>query len=404
MIRVVSALLTGVSGLALFSSQEPGQSVKTTSGSVIGHVAKNQPNVSEYLGIRFAETTGGTNRFLPPKKYTGAGTFQASNFVSTQENKLAVLLTSSGPVSMDMQLLPTSTDSLSASACPFSVGDLAGATLSTMFGKWFGAFGESLGASMGSILGGYAGSMGSMGEDCLFVNVWTPPKTNNAKKAVMVWIFGGGFSLGDSSTPMYNGEHVAANQDVIVVSFNYRTNMFGFPGAPNLKQLNPALIDQRLALEWIDDNIEAFGGDKSRITLFGESAGASSVDYYAYAWADKKPIVTAMIIQSGTAFMSGPFAPPALEKRHDAWYQTMEKLGCGTRAEDQNKVLVCAQGKSMKEVQDAMPKAQGFQAVVGYFGPTVDNETIFHDVYERAKSGRFIQVVWFINLSALEKS
>jgi cholinesterase len=85
---------------------------------------------------------------------------------------------------------------------------------------------------------------------------------------------------------------------------NYRTNIFGFPGNPDLDDKNLAFLDQRLALEWVNNNIEAFGGDVKRITLFGESAGASSVDYYAYAWLDN-PIVNAFIAQSGTAMVSG---------------------------------------------------------------------------------------------------
>jgi carboxylesterase type B len=231
-----------------------------------------------------------------------------------------------------------------------------------------------------------------MSEDCLFANVWTKPQTGEKKKAVMLWIFGGGFSLGDASTPMYNGANLAANQDVVVVSFNYRTNMFGFPGAPGVKDQNPALLDQRLAVEWTRDNVAAFGGDPDRITLFGESAGGSSVDYYAFTWA-KDPIINAMITQSGTAMMSGPFAPLPIEERHKAWYATTEKLGCGGQSAGPEATLKCAQTKSTKEIQDAMPQATGFKATVGYFGPTVDERTLFSDVYARAKAGKFIQKV-----------
>ncbi|KAF2430383.1 alpha/beta-hydrolase [Tothia fuscella] len=127
--------------------------------------------------------------------------------------------------------------------------------------------------------------------DCPFLNIWTKPQVGEKKKSVMVWIYGGGFNTGDSADPMYNGAVLASNQDVVVVvphSMNYRTNIFGFPGRPHTDQ-NLGLLDQRLAVEWVRDNIKAFGGDKSRIVLFGQSAGATSVDFYSYAWR-KDPI------------------------------------------------------------------------------------------------------------------
>jgi carboxylesterase type B len=108
------------------------------------------------------------------------------------------------------------------------------------------------------------------------------PQAGEKKKAVLVWFFGGGFSAGDSRDPEENGARFAKQQDIVLVSFNYRTNIFGFPGCPNLPDMNAGILDMRMAVEWIRDNIENFGGDLSRITLFGNSAGAAGVDYYAY--------------------------------------------------------------------------------------------------------------------------
>jgi cholinesterase len=172
---------------------------------------------------------------------------------------------------------------------------------------------------------------------------------------------------------------------------NYRTNIFGFPGNPELPDTNLAFLDQRLALEWIHDNIESFGGDTDRITLFGESAGGSSVDYYAYAWQDN-PIVNAFIAQSGTAMMTGPFAPKGKKERATAWYNVSSKLGCGGE-EAGYATIQCAQTKTTKEIQNALPKVAGFQAVVGFFGPTYDDDFVFRDVHDRAKAGDFIQKV-----------
>src|SRR5690606_21994850 len=124
--------------------------------------------------------------------------------------------------------------------------------------------------------------------------VWTKPQTGEKKKAVIVWIYGGAFTVGDAAAPVSYGASLANNEDVVVVAPNYRVNVFGFPGAPGLSQKNPGLLDQRLAVEWTRRNIAAFGGDPNRITIYGESAGGSSVDYYAYAWT-KDPIVKGMI-------------------------------------------------------------------------------------------------------------
>jgi cholinesterase len=86
----------------------------------------------------------------------------------------------------------------------------------------------------------------------------------------MVWIYGGGFESGSANNPFYNGRVFANDQDVVLVSLNYRTNVFGFPGLPGTDSAqNAGLLDQRLAIEWVRDNIEAFGGDKDRITIFG---------------------------------------------------------------------------------------------------------------------------------------
>jgi cholinesterase len=172
---------------------------------------------------------------------------------------------------------------------------------------------------------------------------------------------------------------------------NYRTNIFGFPGNPELSDSNLAFLDQRLALEWVYKNVAAFGGDTKRITLFGESAGGSSVDYYAYSWLDN-PIVNAFIAQSGTAMMTGPFAPKGKKDRAAAWYNVSSTLGCGGE-EAGYATIECAQTKTAKQIQDAIPKVAGFQAVVGFFGPTYDDEFVFRDVNSRAEDGDFIQKV-----------
>jgi para-nitrobenzyl esterase len=124
-------------------------------------------------------------------------------------------------------------------------------------------------------------------EDCLYVNVWTPKAAlaaPKAKKPVMVWIYGGGFVNGGSSPAVYSGDRFARD-GVVLVSFNYRVGRFGFFAHPALTAANAdggllgnyALMDQIAALKWVRDNIAAFGGDPSNVTVFGESAGGMSV-------------------------------------------------------------------------------------------------------------------------------
>lgn len=120
-------------------------------------------------------------------------------------------------------------------------------------------------------------------EDCLYLNVWTPAKRRSDRLPVMVWIYGGGFRFGSGATPLYDGENLA-RRGVVVVTFNYRVGPFGFLAHPLLSKEsehnssgNYGLLDQIAALQWVQRNITAFGGDPNRVTIFGESAGAISV-------------------------------------------------------------------------------------------------------------------------------
>lgn len=119
-------------------------------------------------------------------------------------------------------------------------------------------------------------SQEATGDDWLTVNVWSPALDPAAKLPVMVWVHGGAYTVGMSSWPEYDGGHLARDGGVVLVTFNYRLGMEGFAhitGAP----VNRGLLDQVAALEWVQDNIAAFGGDPDRVTIFGESAGGGSV-------------------------------------------------------------------------------------------------------------------------------
>ncbi|HEX5227900.1 MAG TPA: carboxylesterase family protein [Bryobacteraceae bacterium] len=122
-----------------------------------------------------------------------------------------------------------------------------------------------------------------MSEDCLFLNVWTAAASASDRRPVMVWIHPGGYQTGSGATPGYDGEALA-KKGVVLVTINYRLGVFGFFSHPELTAEsehhasgNYAFMDQVAALEWVHNNIAAFGGDPQRVTVFGDSAGSSSI-------------------------------------------------------------------------------------------------------------------------------
>jgi para-nitrobenzyl esterase len=122
-----------------------------------------------------------------------------------------------------------------------------------------------------------------MSEDCLYLNVWTPAKSGRERLPVLVYFFGGGFVAGDGSEPRYAGESMA-RKGIVALTVNYRLGVFGFLAHPELTKASPhhasgnwALLDQHAALEWVRQNIAAFGGDPRKVTIAGESAGSIAV-------------------------------------------------------------------------------------------------------------------------------
>jgi para-nitrobenzyl esterase len=130
---------------------------------------------------------------------------------------------------------------------------------------------------------GSANTSPAPSEDCLYLNVWTAAKSASEKRSVMVWIYGGAFNVGSGAQPDYDGDALA-KKGVVVVTFNYRLGAFGFFAHPELTKESDrnasgkyGLMDQLAALQWVQRNIAAFGGDPKKVTIFGESAGSMSV-------------------------------------------------------------------------------------------------------------------------------
>jgi len=146
-----------------------------------------------------------------------------------------------------------------------------------------------------------------MSEDCLFLNVWTPAKNLNEKLPVMVFIHGGAWKTGAGSQALFEGSPLA-DKGVVVVTLNYRLGALGWMAHPELTAESPhnssgnyGILDQQAALKWVEKNIGAFGGDPSRVTVFGESAGGNSI-YAHLVSPGSKGLFRQAIIESGPFF------------------------------------------------------------------------------------------------------
>ncbi|KAF2666680.1 alpha/beta-hydrolase [Microthyrium microscopicum] len=333
-----SITLVSIAGLAA-ADWSVGQKVTTTSGEVVGHAAKLDSSVSEYLGLPFAQPPVGKLRWMPP--------------VRTEKSSKPIIAAQFGP---DCSQVGAARNS-------------------------------SMTETQKGVLSGLSSSR-EQSEDCLTLNIWTKPQSGEKKKAVLVWVYGGGFSTGSTATPSYNGVRFAGNQDVVLVSINYRLMIMGFPAAPEIfPDVNLGLLDQRVALEWVRDNIAAFGGDPARITLFGESAGGRSVDIYSYAWADEKdPIVNGFIAESGSAPQNTGWLP-----RPKSWFELSSRLGCG--GEEKGKQTVdCMRGKSLQDVMAGVgTNGKTRRDISRAFTPVVDGKRYFADYDKRSAEGKFIQ-------------
>ncbi|KAF2191540.1 alpha/beta-hydrolase [Zopfia rhizophila CBS 207.26] len=224
-------------------------------------------------------------------------------------------------------------------------------------------------------------------EDCLYLNVFAPKKPWNLSKSlfpVLYWMYGGAMKFGNAGQPAYDGSNFAALEDVIVVSVNYRTNVFGFPMAPaisNITERNLGLLDQRAGLDWIQRNIEKFGGDKTRITVFGESAGAYSTDILlTSAWPNGSPFSSAIMESGSYAYLP---IPNCNNTDYRAWQSLIDALGCTNASPTP---FQCVKEKNASDVKTA----QEFWNIA--FGQACDNITYVSDPRLRRERGEFAQV------------
>ncbi|MCW1959764.1 MAG: carboxylesterase/lipase family protein [Mycobacterium sp.] len=222
-------------------------------------------------------------------------------------------------------------------------------------------------------------------EDCLFLNIWAPPGTKPGDaKPVMVWAHGGAYVLGSSSQPLYDGRRLATGGDVIVVSLNYRIGVFGFL---DLSQVgggrfdsNIGLRDVLAGLRWVRDNIAAFGGDPSRVTVFGESAGAGIVTTLL-AVPEAKGLFAGAIAQSSPAT-----SVYDQNRAQRVTRQVLEHLGIAdSEAHRLTEVAVPALISATKKVFDEVPvRNPGTLAFV----PIIDGDLLHDYPVKMARQGR----------------
>ena len=228
--------LLAASALAIpLEQRQTGPSVTIKNGTVIGSTSAG---VDSFKGIPFAQPPVGNLRLSPPQSINASfGTITATG-------------------------TPTSCPQFQFSVDFSSLADLPTSVIGLIEDTPFGQ------------------TVSDAGEDCLTLNVQRPSTaTSSSKLPVLFWIFGGGFEFG--STQSYDGtsliqRSVSMEKDVIYVAVNYRVGGFGFLAGSQLAQegsTNLGLRDQRLALEWVQENIAAFGGDPTKVTIWGESAG-----------------------------------------------------------------------------------------------------------------------------------
>ena len=172
-----------------------------------------------------------------------------------------------------------------------------------------------------------------MSEDCLYLNVWTPATSADEQLPVLVYFYGGGFIAGDGSEPRYDGESMA-QKGIVTVTLNYRLGIFGFLAHPALTAESPhgasgnyGLLDQTQALRWVQENIAAFGGDPTRVTIAGESAGSASVSAQMASPLSKN-LIAGAIGESGS--LMGTLPPVSLAEAEQIGVQFADRIGAAS--------------------------------------------------------------------------
>lgn len=233
-------------------------------------------------------------------------------------------------------------------------------------------------------------------EDCLYLNVWTPAETPDQKLPVMVWIYGGGFSMGATS---YYDCKALASEGVVMVSIAYRVGRLGFFAHPELSAEsesgtsgNYGLLDQIKGLEWVRDNISAFGGDPDKVTIFGESAGGISVSMLC-ASPLAKGLFRGAISQSGGSF--GPVRETSYPGENMKTLEMSEREGVEFAAG-----LGASSVSDLRDMDASEFSRPG--AITGGAWPIVDGYVIPDDQHRLYENGRYNDVAILVGYNSDE--
>lgn len=358
----LAATLIGLVGAAPTLSSSNATATTTVvlpAGTVIGSVADG---IEYYRGIPYAQPPTGSRRLKPPVRLESFGSVQATGVGPACPQMTAMDIT---PLLLHVAVLPDVEQTLS--------------------------FGMALGDET---------------EDCLTISVMLPQGTAAAAKLpVLFWIYGGGFVTG--SPQMYNGSvliprSVAQGKPMILVAVNYRLGAFGFLGGREVLAegaANLGLLDQRMGLEWVADNIAAFGGDPDAVTIWGQSAGAISVfDQLALFDGDNtykgRPLFRAAIMDSGSIT---PTESVNGLKAQGIFDSVVAAAGCAS-APDSAK-LECLRGvgyDTFVNASNSVPSYLGYNSLAFSYAPRPDGRTLTASPADLAQAGKYAAVPMII--------
>jgi para-nitrobenzyl esterase len=322
---------------AFGQNRTPGATVQTTAGRLRGYLDNG---VQVFKGVPYGASTAGANRFMPPQKvqpWTGVRD-------AFQWGPRAPQILGGEPAEM----LPTDPRE-------------------------------------------------ALGEDCLVMNVWTP-NPGSGQRPVMVWLHGGGYASGSGSYSIYEGRELARKHDVVAISVNHRLNVFGFLhlaqyGGKWANATNAGILDVVSALEWVRDNIAAFGGDPRNVTIFGQSGGGAKVSTLM-AMPSARGLFHRAIAESGAAVTGIP-----VDQAIKTTEQVLQRLNIKPDQLDQLQKIPMAQLIDVTRPAAGAPPGPGGGLT---FGPVVDGKSLPANPFDPAAPAAAASVPFLTGTTATE--